>query len=49
MFRSLTSSKCQCGQCMIEFMAMCLLNNIFFIKLQNIKAGSPVIDQFVTG
>jgi len=41
--------KCQCGQCMIEFMAMCLLYNRFFIKLQIRSAGSPVIDQIVTG
>jgi len=49
MFRSLTSLKCQCGQCMIEFIAMCLLYNRFFIKLQILRAGSPVIDQMVTG
>jgi len=41
--------KCQCGQCIIEFMAMCLLYNIFLIKLQILKVGSPVIDQIVTG
>jgi len=41
--------KCQCGQCMTEFMDMCLHYNIFFIKLQILRAGSPVIDQIVTG
>jgi len=41
--------QCQCGQCMIEFMAMCLLYNRFFIKLQILSVGSPVIDQIVTG
>jgi len=40
--------KYQCGQCMTEFMAMCLLYNVFFIKLQILRAGSLVIDQIVT-
>jgi len=44
MFSSLTSLKCQCGWCMLEFVAMRLLYNRFLIKLQILKAGFPVID-----